>query len=290
MAGLITCSVCKMPKMEDWDSCPYCVALSKGTSTLPKKKRFAFGDRSMSLLVAVICLIVLGASGYAFVGMENEEDKQSRIAKEKRVAEIEARDYTLSEKNINLLRASDLKCAKDFLIVYDSGLSYSKEANRALLNVGAFIVKHSMVFDNLSKVEKIVVHNGLENFKQNMPRGSYVLNRNEYGGECPIEVSTQGGSGGYVIKIEKVPSGYELLKAFIPAGSTYATNIPDGVYCIKYIHGENWYGDDIMFGYQCAASKADKNFTFFNGNGYSIKLYSVRNGNLQTSKIRLGDF
>ncbi len=89
-------------------------------------------------------------------------------------------------------------------------------------------------------------------------------------------------------------SGKDVLSIFVHGGIDIELDVPLGTYTIKYASGTRWYGDAHLFGPETGYSKADSSFDFrIIGNqisGYTLTLYKVINGNLQTSSISPDDF
>jgi len=80
----------------------------------------------------------------------------------------------------------------------------------------------------------------------------------------------------------------------VRAGTTVKVDVPIGSYEVRYACGKTWYGYDKLFGPDTVYSKADQLFDFkIIGNesrGFTITLYEVAHGNLQTSNIRAENF
>lgn len=110
---------------------------------------------------------------------------------------------------------------------------------------------------------------------------------------APLEIKSSLGSH-YLVKLSDYNSGKDVLSVFVHGGSTATFDVPLGTYRIKYASGERWYGPEHLFGPETAYSKADSSFDFqVIGNhvsGYTLTLYKVLNGNLQTSKISPEEF
>ena len=78
----------------------------------------------------------------------------------------------------------------------------------------------------------------------------------------------------------------ETLTIYIRGGDTVEVDVPLGSYEIRYAAGDTWYGEDELFGPETSYNKADDLFTFsdtgYQISGYTITLYQVVNGNLET--------
>jgi hypothetical protein len=110
---------------------------------------------------------------------------------------------------------------------------------------------------------------------------------------APLEIRSSMGSH-YVVKLSDYYSGRAVLSVFVHGGSTVHLDVPLGTYRIKYASGEHWYGPTHLFGPETAYSKADSSFDFrVTGNqvsGYTLTLYKVVDGNLQTTTISPNEF
>jgi hypothetical protein len=107
-------------------------------------------------------------------------------------------------------------------------------------------------------------------------------------GIAPLEIKTSAGSN-YLVKLEDISTGTNILDVFVRGGSTINIEVPLGTYRLKYAAGQTWYGYEHYFGPDTGYSKADSTFRFYNdGNrvsGYTVILYQVRDGNLRTSRL-----
>ncbi len=123
--------------------------------------------------------------------------------------------------------------------------------------------------------------------------GVYSQNLNGQQAIAPLQIQTQSGSD-YFVKVSEIASGLDIETVYIRGGETVSIEVPLGTYEIKYASGDTWYGDDNLFGTDTSYSKADELFTFSeNGyqiNGYTITLYQVVNGNLETVSIDPSQF
>lgn len=112
-------------------------------------------------------------------------------------------------------------------------------------------------------------------------------------GVAPLEIKTSAGSN-YLVKLEDVVTGINVLDVFIRGGSTIELEVPLGTYLLKYAAGQTWYGYEHNFGPATGYSKADSNFRFYNDGykvtGYTVTLYQVRDGNLRTSRLAPEEF
>lgn len=125
------------------------------------------------------------------------------------------------------------------------------------------------------------------------PAHGHILRHIENEALAPLEINTTFGEY-YFIKMVEVTSGREELELFIHGGQSIEINMPLGTYTMKYATGKIWYGHEHLFGPETAYSQASSTFNFIEDyrgySGYTVTLYKVTNGNLQTKKINASDF
>src|SRR5262249_4138317 len=111
--------------------------------------------------------------------------------------------------------------------------------------------------------------------------------------EAPFEIKAARGSN-YLLKLVNAYTNAPVLTVFVRSGTTVTIDVPLGTSEVRYPSGESLYGDEYLFGPDTAYSKADRTFTFeVAGNqvsGFTITLYKVPYGNLQTSAIKPTEF
>ena len=116
---------------------------------------------------------------------------------------------------------------------------------------------------------------------------SGVYNEDFQGQEAiaPLEIKSQGGSD-YYVKVVDAATDRDTLTIYIRCGDTVEVDVPLGSYEIRYAAGDTWYGEDELFGPETSYNKADELFTFsdtgYQISGYTITLYQVVDGNLET--------
>lgn len=112
-------------------------------------------------------------------------------------------------------------------------------------------------------------------------------------GIAPLEIKTSSGSN-YLVKLEDISTGINILDVFIRGGSTVNIEVPLGTYRLKYAAGQTWYGYKYYFGPSTSYSKADSTFRFYDDgyqvSGYTVTLYQVLDGNLSTSRLSPSQF
>ena len=124
--------------------------------------------------------------------------------------------------------------------------------------------------------------------------GIYAENLNGQQAVAPLEIRTESSGADYYVKLVNVATNEDTLTMFIRGGETIKVEVPLGNYEIRYAAGSSWYGDVELFGSDTSYSKADTTFNFVdNGyqvSGYSLTLYQVVNGNLETKALDKNQF
>lgn len=127
---------------------------------------------------------------------------------------------------------------------------------------------------------------------QTPPKSARYSNAIGRKGEAPFEINTSE-TGYYFIKLVEIGTN-KAVKIFVHAGKPLEVEIPLGKYEMKYAYGKTWYGEEYLFGPETVYTKSDSIFDFEKrGNrisGYTVTLYKVRDGNMQTHEITAADF
>lgn len=105
----------------------------------------------------------------------------------------------------------------------------------------------------------------------------------------PFEIKSVYGAN-YLLKLVDWNTKAPVMTIFVRGGQTTEVDVPSGTYEIRYASGTTWYGEAHLFGPGTSCSKADSKFSFSPGNGYTITLYKVANGNLHTSYMSANEF
>ena len=126
------------------------------------------------------------------------------------------------------------------------------------------------------------------------PTGIYTDNLEGQDAIAPLEIKTDAGSDFYV-KLKDVSSQKEVITIYIRGGDTTSLEMPLGSYRITYASGDTWYGSENNdYFLNKEFYKADELFTFSSTDnqisGYTIMLYKVIDGNLQTVQIDKSQF
>jgi hypothetical protein len=110
---------------------------------------------------------------------------------------------------------------------------------------------------------------------------------------APFEIQTSAGAN-YLVKLEDAYDGTDVMDIFVRGGDTIEVEVPLGTYVVKYASGTTWYGYDYRFGPETSYNKAETTFDFRNDGyqitGYTVTLYQVRDGNMQTRRLNAGEF
>ena len=80
---------------------------------------------------------------------------------------------------------------------------------------------------------------------------------------------------------------YSYIRFYAHGKSTVEIQIPKGEYRIYYATGENWFGEEELFGIDTVYSEINKTFNFTNTSEYVL---SIPDGNLRISKIEAKEF
>lgn len=107
-----------------------------------------------------------------------------------------------------------------------------------------------------------------------------------------FEVETHAPDNGNLYYYMKLcaPGTNEAVQAvYIHAGQTANLYVPPGTYEVKWLSGKTWYGDELYFKNR-TAQIADETFTFDDSHIWTVTLYPVTDGNLETETIDVEDF
>lgn len=111
---------------------------------------------------------------------------------------------------------------------------------------------------------------------------------------APLRIETPYGEEKYFVKLVDAYSGSTVMTFFIHGGRAFETEVPLGIYKIRYAAGNIWCGENLLFGQDTQYSEADKTFNFsIEGNqisGYTVQLIKQVGGNLRTRRIGANQF
>lgn len=110
---------------------------------------------------------------------------------------------------------------------------------------------------------------------------------------APFKIITAAGFN-YLIKLESVQNAFNSLSFFVYGGTPFETEVPLGIYALKYAAGTTWCGRKDLFGKDTFAKKGSTLLVFEQeGDGYAgqeITLIAARGGNFHTDYIKLSEF
>jgi hypothetical protein len=126
-----------------------------------------------------------------------------------------------------------------------------------------------------------------------LPKHGWIQKLTRKASIAPFRIQTMGPEH-FFIKLSDATSGKDVLRIFIRGGLPLEIEVPLGRYVLKYATGEQWYGYSHLFGKSTIYSKADEIFSFERRSesirGYTLTLYPVSHGNLETTQISAEEF
>ena len=129
--------------------------------------------------------------------------------------------------------------------------------------------------------------------EQTLPYNGEIKNYSYAEKIAPLNIKTSYGAN-YLVKLKGAYTKEPIMTIFIIGGNEITINVPLGSFEITYASGNKWYGYNDLFGKETAYSKADEIFNFrdtgYEISGYTITLYRVSNGNLNTQNISQSQF
>lgn len=141
------------------------------------------------------------------------------------------------------------------------------------------------------------VHNDLYNSLQSIrPSNGKVLKSTLSSGYGEFTVKAD--NEDVCVKLESISNPDKYLLMYVHKFDSATAQVGDGEYIAKYTTGENWFGNESMFGSEASFSKAEDVIAFeteYSGNSVyyssiSITIYKVANGNLETTPIDAEQF
>lgn len=142
--------------------------------------------------------------------------------------------------------------------------------------------------------DKLQSPNTLSLTPQTFPKHGTVNKISKKKNIAPLEIKTSHLDNYYFVKLVDYKSKAEVMHIYLHPGKPFKSNIPLGLYMIKYATGSTWYGNKNRFGPETKYSMALERFDFLiEGNeakGYSIELIMQQHGNLKTISISPEDF
>lgn len=110
---------------------------------------------------------------------------------------------------------------------------------------------------------------------------------------CPFSVETSG-SDAYYVYLDCIGNSNDDMAFMVSPGRTVEVNVPLGKYEVYYASGSTWHGQYYKFGEDTRYYKCDEIFDFYQTDdyyqGWTITLYTVSNGNMDTDPINESAF
>lgn len=129
---------------------------------------------------------------------------------------------------------------------------------------------------------------------QPLPYNGAVQRYHSGEGLAPLEIRTRGYDRHYFVKVTDYYTDQPIATVFIHGGSSAEISVPLGTFKLKYATGQEWYGEDFLFGPETSYSEADQAFHFtdegYQYSGYTVELFLQADGNLRTDRITPDQF
>jgi hypothetical protein len=139
---------------------------------------------------------------------------------------------------------------------------------------------------------QIKEENDLKSKEQPLPKSGMIKNYTNGRLRAPFEIIASDDSN-YFVKLIDAKTHKLAMTFFLRKGAKLQAKVPLRAFELRYTSGGNWYGEELHF-YNDEYYKTDETFTFTRkGNkilGYTVTLYTVANGNLDTDPINKADF
>ena len=114
-----------------------------------------------------------------------------------------------------------------------------------------------------------------------------------YSGIAPFNISVASDKNFYV-KLRRINDSTDVMTILVKRGDTFIGKAPLGVFELVYASGNNWYGEDLIFGPSTQYQQSDNDFVFRKEGrtikGKTITLKPVRDGNMRTRKVSADQF
>ena len=104
-----------------------------------------------------------------------------------------------------------------------------------------------------------------------------------------IETTYSDNNKYYYLKLVNISTKRQTQAVFIYAGQKAKVYVPQGTYYVRWTSGSNWYGFEHYFN-TGSAQQAEDTFTFDEQTAWSVTLYPVIDGNLETENIDMDEF
>lgn len=125
------------------------------------------------------------------------------------------------------------------------------------------------------------------------PANGTILQHNSKERVAPLSVKTEADTA-YLVKLVD-RNDQTVISFFAGPNATTDVYVPLGSYVLKYACGNGaWYGATSLFGAETQCFQAEDRFLFTEDsegyNGYTVTLYQIPNGNLETTEIPAENF
>lgn len=111
---------------------------------------------------------------------------------------------------------------------------------------------------------------------------------------APFEIKTSSASRYYYIVLKSLSYPYVNCYIYLHGGEPAEVSVPLGSYEMYYACGDSWYGESVRFADTGGDFVAEDTFDFTSSGGYvygyTVTLYDVYYGNLETSPVNAADF
>ena len=111
---------------------------------------------------------------------------------------------------------------------------------------------------------------------------------------APFEIKTSSASRYYYIVLKSLSYPYVNCYIYLHGGEPAEVSVPLGSYEMYYACGDSWYGESVRFADTGGDFLAEDTFDFTSSGGYvygyTVTLYDVYYGNLETSPVNAADF
>jgi len=128
---------------------------------------------------------------------------------------------------------------------------------------------------------------------QNVPPQGEYESSDDSPRVAPFKINTAAGFN-YFVKLESTQNAFTSISFFIYGGAPFETEVPLGVYVLKYAAGTTWCGRKDLFGKDTFAKKGTTLLVFDReADGYSgqeITLIAQQGGNFHTDYIKPSEF
>lgn len=111
----------------------------------------------------------------------------------------------------------------------------------------------------------------------------------------PLNPPSSSSPSSIVQRLERMEfMGGARMSFYVSAGKSAEVSVPLGDFEIYYATGQTWYGPEEKFGSDTQFYKCDDTFDFYEDDdgyvGWTLTLYKVSNGNMDSTEINESDF